>query len=469
MDLDEGFYGAIAAEMNRAHEWLIPLYNGHPWFEKPILIYWLAKPAILAFGLDWGPRLPSVLCSIGTLVLVYFFVKKRQGEGTGLTSVLVLATTLFFAAIGRYLLCDPLLVFSLTGCFLAFWESLHSDPRYRYLSAFFLGLSVLAKGPVGCVLFVPLAGWVFYREKPLRSAFKRAWLGSIILFALVVASWYLPAFLKEGHTFVQGFLIDQNLNRFGGGDAAHKVTGIAGLVYYPLVLLIGACPWSIYALRGWPKVKETEGEQSSLKRFLAAWLLIVITFFTISGSKLPTYALPAFPPLAILAALFIAEKKGELARNRLIGYSMGSLGLGIFLTGGFYWYWRVSGQAEAQNLAKYVASHAAPQDAFVEFDMSGARPKAISFNPAVAAPGPIPVNRTALPSLLMYAGRDCLFLDHESQLEDLHHPAWIIARSDNRIFRNPDPALSGRLQVVQTGDKPRDFVLLHLLDPKLHL
>lgn len=466
MDLDEGFYGAIAAEMNRTHEWLIPIYNGHPWFEKPILIYWLAKPAILAFGLSWGPRLPSVLSSIGTLILVYFFVKKRQGERAAQLSILILSTCLFFAAVGRYLLCDPLLVFSLTGCFLAFWESLHSDPRYRILAASFLGLSVLAKGPVGCVLFVPLAIWVFWREKPIRSSFRGAWLTSIILFAVVVASWYLPAYLRAGHTFVQGFLIDQNLNRFGGGDAAHKVTGLLGIVYYPAVLLLGAMPWSISALRGWPRFKEAEREQSSLKRFLAAWLIIVVAFFTISGSKLPTYALPAFPPLAILAALFIAEKKGDLNPKRLTGYAIGSIGIGLFLTSGFYWYWQESGQAEAQKLASYVSTHAPRADVFIEYDMSGARPKSISFNPAVAAPGPIPVNRTSLPSLLMYAGRDCLFMDHEAQLKGLKTPGWIIARADNRLFTNPDPDLRSRLSIVQTGAKPRDFVLLHLAPPK---
>ena len=45
-DIDEGFYGAVVAEMNRRHEWLTPYYNGHPWFEKPILLYWVSKPLV---------------------------------------------------------------------------------------------------------------------------------------------------------------------------------------------------------------------------------------------------------------------------------------------------------------------------------------------------------------------------------------------------------------------------------------
>ncbi len=464
MDLDEGFYGSIAAEMNRRNEWLIPLYNGHPWFEKPILIYWLAKPAILFFGTAWGPRLPSVLASLGTLIVIYAFLKKRQGEMAALTCILVLATSLFFAAVGRYLLCDPLLVFSLTACFLAFWESLHSDKRWRIAAAFFLGLSVLAKGPVGCALFVALAGYTFWREKQLRAAFKGYWLASIAVFSTVVASWYVPAYLKAGHAFVQGFLIDQNINRFKGGDAAHKVTGPLGLIYYPLVILVGALPWSISALRAWPTRKSADIETSALKRYACAWLLTVVIFFTIAGSKLPTYALPAFPPLAILAGLAITEKKGELNSSRLLGYTVGCAFVGIFLTLGFRWYWKASGQAEAQTMANYIAIHAAPSDLFVEYDMSGPRPKSISFKKAVDAPGPIPVNRTALPSLLLYAGRNCLFLDHESQLEDLQQPAWIIARADNRLVTDPSPALKNRMKFINAGTKSKNFDLI-LLNP----
>ena len=31
-DIDEGFYGAVVAEMNRRGEWITPFYNGKPWF-----------------------------------------------------------------------------------------------------------------------------------------------------------------------------------------------------------------------------------------------------------------------------------------------------------------------------------------------------------------------------------------------------------------------------------------------------
>src|SRR5436305_1720172 len=79
-DLDEGFYGAVIAEMNRRGEWITPYFNGHPWFEKPILLYWLAKPCLMLFGQTIGPRLPSVLASIGLFAWVTRFTRNHFGD-----------------------------------------------------------------------------------------------------------------------------------------------------------------------------------------------------------------------------------------------------------------------------------------------------------------------------------------------------------------------------------------------------
>ena len=62
-DLDEGFYAAVTREMIIRGEWITPYYNGAPWFEKPILLYWLAKVTVMVFG-DFGARLPSILCNL---------------------------------------------------------------------------------------------------------------------------------------------------------------------------------------------------------------------------------------------------------------------------------------------------------------------------------------------------------------------------------------------------------------------
>ena len=130
-DLDEGFYAAIAREMIRRHEWITPYYNGQPWYEKPILIYWAVKPAMMLFNSEFGARLPSVLATWATIALAAWFARRRLAAGTALIAPLVLASSLLVVGVGRLLLTDPLLVLCLSATLVCFWESLVGDPRWR--------------------------------------------------------------------------------------------------------------------------------------------------------------------------------------------------------------------------------------------------------------------------------------------------------------------------------------------------
>ena len=131
-----------------------------------------------------------------------------------------------------------------------------------------------------------------------------------MLFVAAIAAWYLPAFLVGGDLFVNKFLIDQNLRRFGGGDTAHAVPIALWPIYYPVIMLVGTLPWTVWIWRGWPRGEGTD----PLARFLVRWAIVWVVFFTISGSKLPHYCLPAIPPLAMLAAMELAKRRQAIPR-----------------------------------------------------------------------------------------------------------------------------------------------------------
>ncbi len=130
-DLDEGFYGAVVAEMNRRGEWITPYYNGAPWFEKPILLYWLAKPFVMLFGPWWGPRMPIVLGALLLYLLIFRTAKARFGLGEAVWSTLILSSSLLMVALGRMMMTDVPLVLALSACFLWFFESLETSGRDR--------------------------------------------------------------------------------------------------------------------------------------------------------------------------------------------------------------------------------------------------------------------------------------------------------------------------------------------------
>ncbi|MBS1727997.1 MAG: glycosyltransferase family 39 protein [Armatimonadetes bacterium] len=399
-DIDEGFYGAVVSEMNRRHEWITPFYNGHPWFEKPILLYWLAKPCIALFGVDFGPRLPSVLCTIALFAVCAFFVKKRYGERTQALTVFCLGSSILVIALGRLMMTDAPLNLCLTTAFLTFYESLVGDRRWRLLTAFCIGLGVLAKGPVAIALFVFVAGVSLWRDPSLRTQIRGYWLaGTAILFA-TVALWYVPCYLANGQEFIQKFLIEQNVGRFLGGDKAHSL-GLLGLPFYIPFVLIAVCPW------GWIEWRAIlpQNRDDSFSRFLFVWAATIFVFFTASNAKLPHYILPMIPPLAMLAAKKMATNpRVNWSPIWIMGISM-LLTLGIIDPAQRIWYAK-SGQQEAQYLAR---KH---PEIEVLYQL-GRQDKALMT-------GTTRLQETSLPSLLMYLNHDVIETDNKDDLIDQH-------------------------------------------------
>jgi len=403
-DLDEGFYGAVVAEMNRRGDWITPWYNGKPWFEKPILLYWLAKPTIAAFGIWIGPRLPSVLCTLALYWLLARFADKRLGGSAGAWSVLVAGGFLLHAGLGRLMMTDAPLNLTFAAAMLAFWNSLVEEDlakkrTARLLMGVALGLGILAKGPVVILLTIPIAVVTFVLQPQRRSAFWFGWATTFLAMFLVASTWYATSYGIHGQLFVQKFLIEQNLNRFLGGDKAHTV-GIGTLFAYVPIVLLGALPWSIPAFKSFPgksslaALRECSADDAvGLRVFLATWFLVVFLFFTVSGAKLVHYVLPCMPPLALLVADHLSRSSQAVqARWQKIGVAW-IVFLAVLLNVGQVAWYGASGQAEAHSLALSI-----PKEKKVALYQLSRREKS-------RGTGGTKLMETSLPSLMMVLDR----------------------------------------------------------------
>lgn len=395
-DLDEGFYAAVVAEMNRRHDWITPYYNGQPWFEKPILLYWLAKPCLMTFGEAVGPRLPGILATVGLYWMCGHVMARRYGVVTARWTVLVLSSSLLFVAVGRMMMTDSLLNLSLSACLILFFLSLEGDKRLRLGSAACLGLAVLAKGPVAAILFVAITGIAYWQLPKLRTGFRGFWVPSMLVFAVVVLSWYWPCYAVNGQLFVQKFLIEQNIGRFTGGDAAHTVGFFKGLPIYPLTLLVGMAPWSFFMVRSWRR------EGDALDAYFKVWFLVIFVFFTISGAKLPHYILTAATPLALFIARDCASRK--LSFNW--GFASAAA-VGLFAQFGFSYYYQ-QGHAEIHRLAKAIVSSPDASFPVIVYQM----PRRDNDK----GTGTLHLRETSHPSLLLYLNRTVAEADTPAQL-----------------------------------------------------
>src|SRR5262249_35044262 len=93
---------------------------------------------------------------------------------------------------------------------------------------------------------------------------------------------------------------------------------LRGFWFYGPVLLLGLLPGTLLL---WPFVRFlfSAEEETARRRGPAFGFLLLaggwcVLFFTLSACKLPTYILPAFPPLALALGRFVASSRWGGAR-----------------------------------------------------------------------------------------------------------------------------------------------------------
>lgn len=162
---DESRLAVSAEEMYMNHSFLIPEVGGEPdgWNLKPPLMIWLQVLSMKIFGWnEWAVRLPAALATFLLCIIVFFFAKNRLKQPMiGFFAGLVLVTSNGFidfheARTGDY---DALLtLFSTASIFLyfSFIESDEPDKRNKYLSCFFLCLTLgIYTKSVTILMFIP--------------------------------------------------------------------------------------------------------------------------------------------------------------------------------------------------------------------------------------------------------------------------------------------------------------------------
>ena len=193
---DEPRYAAIARDMAASGDWVTPRLNGEPWFEKPILYYWVAATGYRLLGDgELAARLPSGLGGLVTALALAWLAARTYGPATAAIVLLLYPTTIAAIAFGRAATTDMLFAAALALTMAAAYPLMVTEPgtsRWRWQTAFgaALGLAVLAKGPAGIILAGgSVALWVLAtRRWTALLAVAHVW--TIASFAIVALPWY---------------------------------------------------------------------------------------------------------------------------------------------------------------------------------------------------------------------------------------------------------------------------------------
>ena len=358
-DRDEPRNAGCAREMLLRGDWIVPTFNAELRTHKPILLYWLIMSAYSVLGVDeFSARLPSALCALGTCLATYLMGRRLFPATAAMMSGVVLATCVMFVVAGRAATPDSVLIFCTAAAMAVYvcgtfkrpaantseQDSAPFEPQLKCEGHYFpqqlgwqvglyamMGLAVLAKGPVGLVLPTAVIGMflLIMRLPEQTSSQPATWRTRLLAIvrpfaplhflrtcwhmkphlaigvaALVALPWYLAVGIQTDGEFLRGFFFEHNLSRATRPMEGHD----GGPLFYPVAILIGTFPWSIFALPLVldlvPQLRRREPGWVSLV-FCLCWMGVFVGMFSLAQTKLPSYVTPCNPAAAMLIGNFL--------------------------------------------------------------------------------------------------------------------------------------------------------------------
>lgn len=392
-DRDEPRNAGCAREMLERGDLVTPTFNGELRDAKPVLLYWMIISAYEMFGVnEFAARFWSAVAALGTVVCTWFIGQRLFGRQVGIVSSIVLSSCLMFDVAARAATPDSLLIFFSTASltvFIAFAfpktgnqdRLVFAESSKEYQEAGFprswtmafgmyslMAVGVLAKGPIAFLMptaiigmylllvtlerkpsavvntgiFARIAGIVLAIVRPfhpihfLRTCWSMRLPLAIVLILVLAGPWYYLVGQATDGEFLRGFFLKEHLGRSTTAFENHA----GGVWYYPVVLLIGLFPWSVFMLPMIDSAFRHGVYRDARFVFLFCWVAVQISVFTLVQTKLPSYITPCYPAFAVLIGRMLTWWSGSEAVPRpwMLKLSFTTLLIsGLAISGGLLW------------------------------------------------------------------------------------------------------------------------------------
>jgi 4-amino-4-deoxy-L-arabinose transferase-like glycosyltransferase len=280
--------------------WMVPRWNGHLWFEKPPLAFWLTAAAYKLLGVsEFSARVVSAGSGVALIALLHcWLLRQRDALSAWLCTLMLLGTFGFLHGchVGEIdvllSLCECLAVIAL-ATLLSREEKIANAWLLFWLS---FALACMAKGAASVV--VPLTAFACLNKTLLRKLWHPANALGLALFCALVLPWHLLLYHRFGREFLDSY--------FGLHVLARALQPIENHYthwwFYLMVLLASAPPFVLlYPMAWWRAVR------SPVFRPWAAFGAVVVVFFSLVQTRLPNYMVPAYPAFTVLTSVAVAD------------------------------------------------------------------------------------------------------------------------------------------------------------------
>lgn len=303
---DELDIAEVARAMFLSGDWVSPRRMGVIWVDYPPMIYWAGT--VFSHLLDgmsaFSLRLPNALAAITTVVITCAVATRWFDARTGLWAGFALLTFMSFVYEANSYRPDVLFTLMITSGMILYVHGAGERPRllFRIAGFAFLGLAMLAKGPLGLLLpGLVLTLWHGARRE-WRHILEMAPLSLISL--AIFLPWFAATADAMGWDNILYELYAQNFARFQEGEARGHAQPF---YYYFKTFLVDFAPWSwlVPAAILWT-VRSGRWRDRNIQLVLW-WFGAFLVFLSLAATKRQLYLLPAYPAVALLLAPWLAS------------------------------------------------------------------------------------------------------------------------------------------------------------------
>lgn len=309
---DEALYANISANIVKTGDWLV-LHDrpGKPWFDKPPLYMWCTAFSYNLFGInEFSARFTSSLFGVGTILLVYLFVKRLYNQNIAVLAALLLLASPHYLHFSKMGMMDVMLTFFITLMVYFFWMG-QERPKYLFWSGFVLIFAYFTKGfaaitgPAVILLYCILSG-------NLRLLAKRQFAIGISVSIIAIIGWHLAQYAATGPDAINNYFGFHIFKRATTSLEGHS----GGMNFYQKVIFNKNKPWAVIfygsiAYMLWLMIKYRDRRAM----LMLSWAAAVFMVCSFVQTKLHWYIVPIYPALAIASAVTLgALFKGKAFR-----------------------------------------------------------------------------------------------------------------------------------------------------------
>jgi len=308
LDRDEARFAQATRQMLASGDFIRIRFQDEARNKKPVGIYWLQAAAVAVFSSPestaiWPYRLPSILGATAAVLLIFAIGTRLLGSPqAGFIAAVLMGSALGVVVEAHLAKTDAALLATVVagqgalGLVYAATRGGRRVPRslpFVFWSA--EGVAMLLKGPPGPLLALLTMASLSIADRDIRWLGRLQPLAGISITALIVSPWLVAVESATGGRFIFDAVSNDLLPKLVGAQESHG----APPGYYAVLAIVCFWPGSLFVvpalLRGWQQ------RHAAAERFLLAWLGPAWIFFELVPTKLPHYALPLYPALALLA------------------------------------------------------------------------------------------------------------------------------------------------------------------------